>query len=42
MTLEQRIAAQVQAWRDIGQGQHADALRDKMWALLGPYLRGVR
>lgn len=37
---QQRIAAQIQAWRDIGQGEHADALRARMWELLGPYLRG--
>lgn len=40
MTLTERIAAQIQAWRDIGQGEHADALRAQMIALLGPYLRG--
>ena len=40
MSLTERIAAQIQAWRDIGQGEHADALRAKFWALLGPYLRG--
>ena len=40
MTLEQRISAQIQAWRDCGQGAHADALRQKMWELLGPFYRG--
>ncbi len=40
MTLTERIAAQIQAWRDIGQGEHADALRARMWEILGPYLRG--
>jgi len=39
MTLEQRIAAQIQAWRDCGQAEHADELRRQMWALLGQYLR---
>ena len=40
MTLTERIAAQIQAWRDIGQGEHADALRKRMWELLGPFMRG--
>ena len=39
VTLEQRIAARVQAWRDIGQHEHAEALRRHMWQLLGAYLR---
>ena len=39
MTIEKRIAARVQAWRDIGQHEHAEALRRQMWALLGAYLR---
>jgi hypothetical protein len=37
MTLEQRIAAQVQAWRDKGQHEHAEWLRREMWALLKPF-----
>lgn len=40
MTLEHRIAEMVQAWRDAGQHEHADALRAQMWAILGPILRG--
>ena len=39
MTLTERIAAMVQAWREIGQHEHAEALRRQMWALLGAYLR---
>lgn len=39
MTLTERIAAMVQAWRDIGQHEHAEALRRQMWVLLGAYLR---
>ena len=39
MTLTERIAARVQAWRDIGQHEHAEALRRHMWQLLGAYLR---
>ena len=38
MSIERRIAAQVQAWRDIGQHDHAEALRRQMWELLGAYL----
>lgn len=37
--LEHRIAEMVQAWRDAGQHEHADALRAEMWAILGPYLK---
>ena len=40
MTLEAKIAAQVQAWRDAGQHEHAEALRKQMWELLAPLLRG--
>lgn len=40
LTLEQRIAAMVQDWRDAGQHEHAEHLRRQMWALLGPYMRG--
>jgi glutamate dehydrogenase/leucine dehydrogenase len=39
---QQRIAAQVQAWRDAGQHEHAEALRTQMWAILGPYLAPAR
>lgn len=42
MTIEELVpatAAQVQAWRDIGQHEHADALRRQMWELLGQYLK---
>lgn len=35
--LEQRIAAQVQAWRDAGQPEHAEWLRREMWRILGPF-----
>jgi hypothetical protein len=37
MTLEQRIAAMVQDWRDKGQHDHAEWLRREMWALLKPF-----
>lgn len=40
MTLTERIAAMVQAWRDIGQHEHAEALRRSMWQLLGQYIKG--
>ncbi len=40
MNLEPRIAAMVQAWRDIGQHEHAEALRRSMWQLLGQYIKG--
>ena len=40
VTLEQRIAARVQAWRDIGQHEHSEALRRSMWELLGQYIKG--
>lgn len=40
MTIEQRISAQVQAWRDRGQHDHAEALRRQMIALLGQYIKG--
>ena len=39
MSIEKRIASRVQAWRDIGQHEHAEALRRQMWQLLGVYLR---
>lgn len=37
MNLEQRIAAQVQAWRDCGQHEQAEWLRREMWAILKPF-----
>lgn len=40
LTLEQRISAMVQAWRDVGSVEHAEHLRRQMWALLGPYITG--
>ncbi len=40
MSIEKRIAAMVQAWRDIGQHEHAEALRRHMWQLLGQYIKG--
>ena len=40
MSIEKRIASRVQAWRDIGQHEHAEALRRSMWELLGQYIKG--
>lgn len=40
MTLEHRIAEMVQAWRDAGQHEHADALMAQMREILEPFLRG--
>lgn len=40
--LEPRIAAMVQAWRDAGQHEHAEALRAIMWAILGEFLAKPR
>ena len=37
MNLEQRIAAQVQAWRDVGQPRQADWLERHMAAILKPF-----
>ena len=34
---QQRIAAQVQAWRDVGQPEHAEWLRREMWSILRPF-----
>jgi len=34
---QQRIAAQVQAWRDVGQPEHAEWLRQEMWSILKPF-----
>jgi hypothetical protein len=39
MTLESRITAQVQAWKDAGQIEHAEWLRREMWRILGPFVR---
>lgn len=32
--------AHLERLRAAGQGEHAQALREAMWAILGPYLRG--
>ena len=40
MTLEQRIAAQIQAWRNAGHPEQVDYLRKQMAALLSPFYQG--
>lgn len=41
LTLEQRISAMVQAWRDVGSVEHAEWLRRHMWALLKPFINAA-
>lgn len=34
---QSRISAMVQAWRDAGQHEHAEALRRQMWDIIKPF-----